>query len=163
MENLLDKIAHLEESHDRIDPGLVKRKNIKLGLRNIDGTGVAVGITSKGQVLGYEKDESGTVRAVPGKLFYCGHDLELLVRHADEEERYGFEEVAYLLLTGQLPRAATLRGSPMNSPPGGPSLTRRKRSSSSTPKTTTRCALCIRRFHLSTSSTRTRDRRTSGT
>jgi citrate synthase len=108
MENLLDKIAHLEESHDRIDPGLVKRKNIKLGLRNIDGTGVAVGITSKGQVLGYEKDESGTVRAVPGKLFYCGHDLELLVRHADEEKRYGFEEVAYLLLTGELPARSDL-------------------------------------------------------
>jgi citrate synthase len=108
MENLLDKIAQLEESHDRIDPGLVKRKNIKLGLRNIDGTGVAVGITSKGQVLGYEKDESGTVRAVPGKLFYCGHDLEVLVRHADEEKRYGFEEVAYLLLTGQLPARSDL-------------------------------------------------------
>ncbi len=103
MENLLDKIAQLEESHNRIDPELVKRKNIKLGLRNSDGTGVAVGITSKGQVLGYEKDESGTVRAVPGKLIYCGYDLEVLVRHAEEEKRYGFEEVAYLLLTGQLP------------------------------------------------------------
>ncbi|HWR89373.1 MAG TPA: citrate synthase [Dissulfurispiraceae bacterium] len=108
MENLMDKIAHLEETHNRIDPELVKRKNIKLGLRNTDGTGVVVGITSKGQVLGYEKDDSGEVRAVPGKLLYCGYDLEDLVAHADTEWRYGFEEVAYLLLTGELPNAEDL-------------------------------------------------------
>jgi citrate synthase len=103
MDTLLDKIAHLEETHDRIDTGLVQRKNIKLGLRNSDGTGVVAGITSKGQVLGYERDESGTVRPVPGKLFYCGYDVEELVAHVDSEWRFGFEEVAYLLLTGELP------------------------------------------------------------
>ncbi|HSB51365.1 MAG TPA: citrate synthase, partial [Dissulfurispiraceae bacterium] len=65
--------------------------------------GVVVGITSKGQVLGYEKDDAGTVRPVPGKLFYCGYDLENLVAHVDAEWRHGFEEVAYLLLTGELP------------------------------------------------------------
>ncbi|MGO9614311.1 MAG: citrate synthase [Dissulfurispiraceae bacterium] len=108
MESLLDKIARLEEAHDRIDQKLVERKNIKLGLRNIDGSGVVVGITSKGQVLGYEKDESGTVRSIPGKLFYCGYDLEALVAHVDAEWRHGFEEVAYLLLTGELPSRSDL-------------------------------------------------------
>jgi citrate synthase len=104
----MDKIARLEELHNRIDPELVKRKNIKLGLRNADGTGVVVGITSKGQVLGYEKDEDGTVRAVPGKLYYCGYDLEELVSYADAEWRYGFEEVVYMLLTGELPSRSDL-------------------------------------------------------
>jgi citrate synthase len=108
VESLLDKIAHLEETHDRIDPELAKRKNIKLGLRNADGTGVIVGITSKGQVVGYEKDEAGAVRAVPGKLIYCGYDLEELVSHVETEKRSGFEEVAYLLLTGELPKKSDL-------------------------------------------------------
>lgn len=103
MVNLLEKIERLEEEHDRLDPGLVKRKNIKLGLRNLDGTGVVVGITSKGQVRGYEKDKWGKNVPVPGKLFYCGYDVEELVGHVEKEKRFGFEEVAYLLLTGELP------------------------------------------------------------
>jgi citrate synthase len=103
MDDFLKKIAELEEKHDRIDPELVKRKNIKLGLRNIDGTGVVVGITSKGQVIGYEKDKWGKSHPVPGKLFYCGYDVEEIVKTVEKEKRFGFEEVVYLLLTGELP------------------------------------------------------------
>jgi citrate synthase len=108
VEKLLDKIARLQQLHNRIDPELVTRKNIKLGLRNADGTGVVVGITSKGQVLGYEKAEDGSVMAIPGKLYYCGYDLEELVSHVEAEWRHGFEEVAYLLLTGELPSQSDL-------------------------------------------------------
>ncbi len=108
MNGILDKIAMLEEKHDRIDPELVKRKNIKLGLRNLDGTGVVVGITSKGQVKGYEKDKWGKSHPVPGKLYYCGYDVEDIVQHLEEEGRFGFEETVYLLLTGELPSRACL-------------------------------------------------------
>ncbi|HHN63912.1 MAG TPA: citrate synthase [Nitrospirae bacterium] len=103
MDNFLQKIAELEERHDRIDPELVRKKNIKLGLRNFDGTGVVVGITSKGQVIGYEKDKWGKSHPVPGKLYYCGYDVEEIVKTIEKEKRYGFEEVVYLLLTGELP------------------------------------------------------------
>ncbi|UCG78989.1 MAG: citrate synthase [Nitrospirota bacterium] len=109
MENLLEKIARLEEAHDRLDPEIVKQKNVKLGLRNQDGTGVVAGITSKGQVRGYEKDKWGHNVAVPGKLFYCGYDVEDLVAHVDKEKRFGFEETVYLLLTGELPNKSDLR------------------------------------------------------
>jgi hypothetical protein len=47
MENLLEKIARLEQEHDKLDPALVEKKKIKLGLRNPDGTGVVAGVTSK--------------------------------------------------------------------------------------------------------------------
>jgi hypothetical protein len=47
MENLLEKITRLEIEHDGLDAGLVKKKNVKLGLRNLSGTGVVAGITSK--------------------------------------------------------------------------------------------------------------------
>lgn len=55
MENVLKIIEKLAIKHDKIPPELVKAKCIKLGLRNEDGTGVFVGITSKGQVIGYKK------------------------------------------------------------------------------------------------------------
>ena len=108
MESFLDKIARLEEEHDRIDPEFVRKKNIKLGLRNLDGTGVVVGITSKGQVIGYRKDKWGKNYPVPGKLYYCGYDVEEIVKSVEREKRFGFEEVVYLLLTGELPTKANL-------------------------------------------------------
>lgn len=103
MNSLLDKIIKLEIEHDGLDPEIVKKKNVKLGLRNLNGTGVVAGITSKGQVKGYERTLSGHNIPVPGKLYYCGYDLEDIVRNVDEGKRFGFEETAYLLLTGELP------------------------------------------------------------
>jgi hypothetical protein len=50
MTSLLDKITLLEIEHDGLDSDLLKKKNVKLGLRNLNGTGVVAGITSKGQV-----------------------------------------------------------------------------------------------------------------
>ncbi|GBD99213.1 citrate synthase [bacterium BMS3Abin07] len=110
MDNLLEKIARLEEKHNKLDPEFVKKKNIKLGLRNLDGTGVVVGITSKGQVRGYEKDKWGKSRPTPGKIYYCGIDVKEIVDNIEKEKRFGFEEVAYLLLTGKLPTAEDLHG-----------------------------------------------------
>jgi len=113
MENILKKVEALALLHDKIDPKIVKEKNIKLGLRNEDGTGVFVGITSKGQVIGYEKviigDGSEKVNPIPGKLYYCGYDVEDIIREKENDKRYGFEETIYLLLTGELPTEGYLK------------------------------------------------------
>lgn len=109
MENLLDKISRLEIEHDALSPEVVKKKNIKLGLRNWNGTGVVAGITSKGQVAGYKKDGKGHSTPIPGKLYYCGYDVEDIVANVEKEKRFGFEETAYLLLTGELPSADDLK------------------------------------------------------
>lgn len=113
MERVLKKVEALALFHDKLDSGLIKEKNIKLGLRNEDGSGVFVGITSKGQVIGYEKiiDGHGTekINPVPGRLYYCGYDIEDLVREKEKEDRFGFEETVYLLLTGELPRRNDLK------------------------------------------------------
>lgn len=107
MDNVLKKVETLALHHDKLDPKIVVEKNIKLGLRNGDGTGVVVGITSKGQVLGYEKvisaDGTARVNPIPGCLYYCGYDVEDLVAGKEAEQRFGFEETIYLLLTGELP------------------------------------------------------------
>ncbi len=109
MKHLLDKITELEIQHDGLDPELVRKKNIKLGLRNQSGTGVVVGITSKGQVTGYEKTSGGHTIPVPGKLYYCGYNVEDIVQSVTEDHRFGFEETAYLLLTGELPSSDDLK------------------------------------------------------
>jgi citrate synthase len=113
VDNVLKKVEELALRHDRLDPRVVKEKNIKPGLRNEDGTGVFVGITSKGQVIGSEKVISGDgtekVNPIPGKLFYCGYDVEDLVAGKEGEGRFGFEETVYLLLTGELPCESDLK------------------------------------------------------
>ena len=61
-----------------------------------------VGLTKIGNVVGYEKTEEG-LKPIPGKLFYRGYDLDDIVHALLKEKRFGFEEVAYLLLSGELP------------------------------------------------------------
>lgn len=113
MESVIKKVEELALLHDKISPKIIKEKKIKLGLRNEDGSGVIVGITSKGQVLGYEKIITGDglekLRPIPGKLYYCGYDVEDLVRGKEKEHRFGFEETVYLLLTGELPEKDDLK------------------------------------------------------
>ncbi len=107
MENqIVKKIEKLSMLHDEIAPAIIKEKDVKLGLRNADGTGVIVGITTKGSVVGYDssvRDKDGKVKPIEGKLYYCNYDVEKIIESLEKEKRFGFEEVAYLLLTGELP------------------------------------------------------------
>lgn len=76
--------------------------NVKRGLRNADGTGVVAGITSISNVHGYLTDEGVRVPD-EGRLVIRGYDIGDLVNAAVEEGRPGYEELSYLLLTGDLP------------------------------------------------------------
>lgn len=96
------KIADLSEKSCQIENGLFEKYDVKRGLRNADGTGVLVGLTNVGDVVGYAK-EDGKVIAIPGKLFYRGIDIEEITKGFQREGRHGFDETVYLLLTGVLP------------------------------------------------------------
>ena len=85
-----------------IPPAAFENFKVKRGLREADGSGVIAGVTKVGLVHGYVLDE-GERRAVDGKLYYRGYDVEDLIRHYTEEGRYGFEECTYILFTGSLP------------------------------------------------------------
>ena len=93
----------------KIEPALYEKYNVKRGLRNSDGTGVLVGLTCIGSVHGYVISESEKV-PVQGQLLYRGIDVNDLVRGFQGEKRFGFEECAYLLLFGELPKADQLKG-----------------------------------------------------
>ena len=72
------------------------------GLRNEDGTGVLVGATRIGSVLGYYMQDGERV-PMEGRLLYRGISVEDIVRSHWEDGTFGYEEVAYLLLLGRLP------------------------------------------------------------
>ncbi len=91
-----------------VDPALYEKFHVKRGLRKSDGTGVTAGITKICNVHGYLMNE-GEVEPIPGELIYRGYDINDLVSNVEKEGRYGFEEVVYLLLFGNLPSENELR------------------------------------------------------
>lgn len=102
-EYMIFKLSESIKTTSRIDSELFVKHNVKRGLRNEDHSGVLVGLTRIGDVVGYERLEDGTLKAVPGKLVYRGIDVEELVKGIYGENRFGFEETAFLLLAGSLP------------------------------------------------------------
>ena len=92
---------------DKVPPELYKRYDVKRGLRNADGSGVLVGLTTISNVHGYNKVD-GKVIPDRGDLKYRGYRIADLVGAAQRENRFGYEEVAYLLLSGALPSIAEL-------------------------------------------------------
>lgn len=91
------------------DEDLFVEHNVKRGLRNADGSGVVAGLTRISDVHGYNKVD-GKVVPDQGKLTLRGYSIEDLVNNAQAENRYGYEEVAYLLITGSLPSKEELDG-----------------------------------------------------
>lgn len=107
-EYLIYKLSDEVKNSCKIPLEAFKEYGVKRGLRNDDGTGVLVGLTNIGNVVGYERNNDGKLQPIPGKLFYRGYELNDLVEPILKEKRFGFEEIAYLLLSGQLPDSEEL-------------------------------------------------------
>ena len=102
-EYLIYKLSDEVKNSCKIDTELFSKYGVKRGLRNDDGSGVLVGLTNIGNVVGYNRAEDGKLTPCPGKLYYRGYELDDLVAPLLKEKRFGFEEIAYLLLSGKLP------------------------------------------------------------
>lgn len=107
MKESLPLYTDFEKCHS-IDPCYYTTYDIKRGLRNADGTGVVVGVTNISNVHGYVVSEGNKVPD-RGRLSYRGYSISDLVDHAVAENRFGFEETAYLLMAGELPTAEQLK------------------------------------------------------
>ena len=84
-----------------------EKYGVKRGLRNADGTGVMAGLTKICSVEGYYMNDGEKVPK-EGHLFYRGIDINDIVNGCTKENRFGFEEVIWLLLFGTLPTQSQL-------------------------------------------------------
>ncbi|MFV0537737.1 MAG: citrate synthase [Dysgonomonas sp.] len=105
---IVKQISNTVSSTCNIGDDLFQKFSVKRGLRNEDHTGVIVGLTKVGDVVGYERNAEGNTYPIPGKLMYRGISLEDVVKGAQKEDRLGFEEVVYLILSGNLPNKKEL-------------------------------------------------------
>jgi citrate synthase len=103
----LEKLTEEIKRNNSFDERYYQKFDIKRGLRNADGTGVLAGLTRISNVHGYIINE---YERVPdeGKLYYRGIDLNNIVDGCVKENRFGYEEVAWLLLFGTLPTSDEL-------------------------------------------------------
>ena len=104
-EKLIGRYSDMVRKVTNIKPELYTQYNVKRGLRNADGSGVLVGLTSVGSVIGYGMFEQ-EIQPVPGLLLYRGIDVRDLVKGCQADNRLGYEETVFLLLFGRLPSRA---------------------------------------------------------
>lgn len=104
--HMFNKVAN--DLYKPFSKELFKTYGVKRGLRNDDETGVMAGLTAIGQVTGYYMDD-GEKTPAEGKLKYRGYDLRDIVENCEKENRFGYEEVVYLLLFGELPDKEKLK------------------------------------------------------
>ena len=102
-DKMIEKLSSRAVLNDPINPDLYEKYDVKRGLRNANGTGVLVGLTRIGDVVGYEIGANGEKIRVPGRLMYRGYDVVDLVKDAESHDDYCYEQCAYLLLMGELP------------------------------------------------------------
>ena len=107
-EELLRELSDSFRQNNGIPPELFTRFRIKRGLRNADGTGVLVGASHLGNVHGYIINE-GEREPIEGRLTYRGYNVYDLIHGLEQEDRFGFEEVGYLLMCGALPNRRQLQ------------------------------------------------------
>lgn len=96
------RLAKMSEQADIIDTELFTKYDVKRGLRDLNGKGVLAGLTNISDVRA-KKIVDGTEVPAHGRLFYRGYDVKDLVKGFTGDNRFGFEEVAYLLLFDILP------------------------------------------------------------
>ena len=103
----LERLTNICKEHSSIDLSLYGKYDVKRGLRDLNGKGVLAGLT---QVSNVQATKVVDGKEVPcaGSLSYRGYDIKELTSGFVKDDRFGFEEVTYLLLFGELPNKEEL-------------------------------------------------------
>ena len=91
---------------DEVDETLYEEYGVKRGLRDKNGKGVLTGVTNISKIISSQIVDGKEVPC-DGQLWYRGYNVIDLVKDFGFQ-RFGFEEVAYLLLFGELPTVEEL-------------------------------------------------------
>ena len=100
-------LSELCRKNDGIDPELYTKYDVKRGLRDLNGKGVLAGLTEISEIIS-SKEVDGQTVPCDGELYYRGYNINDLVAGFTNEKRFGFEEITYLLLFGELPTSQQL-------------------------------------------------------
>ena len=98
----IEQFAKICEEKNAIDKDLYGKYEVKRGLRDLNGKGVLAGLTNISDVCA-TKVVDGKEVPCAGNLYYRGYNIKDLVRGFLDADHYGFEEITYLLLFGDLP------------------------------------------------------------
>ena len=101
------ELTQLCRENSSIDSSLYAKYQVNRGLRDLNGKGVLTGLTEVSDIIS-SKTVDGESVSCEGELYYRGIDIREIVKGFISENRFGFEETAYLLLFGNLPDAAQL-------------------------------------------------------
>ena len=101
--NDIYKFSDMVNNYNKIDPELYTKYEVKRGLRDISGKGVLAGLTEVSEIVSHTMQDY-TLVPCDGKLYYRGYNINDIVADFTENDKFGFEEVAYLLLFGELPK-----------------------------------------------------------
>lgn len=103
----IQRFSELCEKNNAIDKSLYTQYEVKRGLRDLNGKGVLAGLTNISDVCATKMVDGKEVPCA-GNLYYRGYNIKDLVKGFLKEKHFGFEEIAYLLLFGELPNAKEL-------------------------------------------------------
>lgn len=104
----IDVLAQKMTANSIIDTQLYSKYNVKRGLRDIDGKGVLTGLTDISAII-QNKTVDGKVVPCEGELYYRGYNVNDIIKGITDDDRFGFEEVVYLLLFGTMPNVEELK------------------------------------------------------
>ncbi len=104
----ISKLSQKCEMNNIIDKDLYKKFAVNRGLRDLNGNGVLTGLTEISEIK--SKDIiGGQVVPCDGELIYRGYNIIDIVNDLIKDDRFGFEEITYLLLMGTLPNKDELK------------------------------------------------------
>ena len=101
--SVINKYEEICRRDYALDTSLYEKYHVKRGLRDKSGQGVVAGITNISKIVSYKEDTEGKHIPCDGELYYRGYSINDLVNGLIKDDRFGFEEIAYLLILGELP------------------------------------------------------------
>ena len=105
---MIHELAEKMRANSMIDAELYSKYNVKRGLRDLDGKGVLTGLTDISTII-QNKEVDGKLVPCDGELYYRGYNVNDIIDGIAADDRFGFEEVVYLLLFGDMPNVQQLK------------------------------------------------------
>lgn len=104
----ISELAAKSCANNGIVPEMYPQHNVNRGLRDMNGKGVVTGLTEVSNIKAKETDLNGNEIPCHGELYFRGIDVRDIVNGFMSENRFGFEEITYLLLFSKLPNKEQL-------------------------------------------------------